>query len=389
MIYLSQENVFSPKDECRSNMSGKIGILTAGNDVPGLNAAIRAIGKTAHNDFQMEVIGFQDGFKGLIENNYIPMKGQEFSGILVSGGTLLGTSQVLPDEIVANENLLDKAVSTYKNQKLDALVCLGGAEMQVGTLSLSKAGLNVLGIPKSIDNDVAGTDFTIGFDTALSVSTEAVDRLHSTAHSHHRIIVVEILGKHTGWLTLGAGMAGGADVVLIPEIPYHLEKIAKAILERNKAGKRFSIIAVSEGALTQESVEFFRRNREYNERIRQGDERKMIEKRLESIENDYADNTNLLSHVLHQKTGLETKVTILGFLLRGGIPSPVDRMRATQLGTTSVKKIMEGDFGKILGINNFQIISTPLEDIAGKHKPIPEDHEWLKAARNVGTCFGD
>jgi len=370
-------------------MAGKIGILTAGNDVPGLNAAIRSIGKTAQNKFDMEIIGFQDGFHGLIENQNIPMKGPEFSGILVAGGTFLGTSQVLPENTINDANLLDKAVSTYKHHKLDALVCLGGAEMQVGALALSEAGLNIIGIPKSIDNDVYGTDFTIGFDTALSVSTEAVDRLHSTAHSHHRIIVVEILGKHTGWLTLGAGMAGGADVILIPEIPYQLNKIAQAILERNQAGKRFSIIAVSDGALTQESVEFFRRNRESNMRIRQGEERKIIEDRLSTIENDYGDNTNLLSHFLHQKTGLETKVTILGFLLRGGVPSAVDRMRATQFGSVSVKKFTEGEFGILLGINNFQISSIPLIEIAGKHKTLPLDHEWLKAARNVGTCFGD
>lgn len=370
-------------------MTGKIGLITAGNDVPGLNAAIRAIGKTAHNKYKMEIIGFLDGFKGLIEDRSINLKGPEFSGILVTGGTILGTSQELPSAPNDEADSLSKAVSTYKKHKLDALVCLGGAEMQVGSLALSKAGLNVIGIPKSIDNDVFGTDFTIGFDTALSVSTEAIDRLHSTAHSNHRIIVVEILGKHTGWLTLGAGMAGGADVILIPEIPYNLNNIASAILDRNKAGKRFSIIAVSEGALTQESVEFFRRNREFNIRLRQGEERKQIEERLSAIENDYADNTNLLSHFLHQKTGLETKVTILGFLLRGGVPSSVDRMRATQFGTNCVQKISDGEFGILLGINNFQISSITLEDVAGKHKPLPLDHEWLRAARYVGTCFGD
>ena len=370
-------------------MAGKIGLITAGNDVPGLNAAIRSIGKTAQNKYKMEIIGFLDGFKGLLEDRFINLKGPEFSGILVTGGTILGTSQELPSTPNDEADSLSKAVSTYKKHKLDALVCLGGAEMQVGSLALSKAGLNVIGIPKSIDNDVFGTDYTIGFDTALSVSTEAIDRLHSTAHSNHRIIVVEILGKHTGWLTLGAGMAGGADVILIPEIPYNLNNIASAILDRNRAGKRFSIIAVSEGALTQESVEFFRRNREFNIRLRQGEERKQIEERLSAIENDYADNTNLLSHFLHQKTGLETKVTILGFLLRGGVPSSVDRMRATQFGTNCVQKISDGEFGILLGINNFQISSIPLEDVAGKHKPLPLDHEWLRAARYVGTCFGD
>ncbi|MDO9087891.1 MAG: ATP-dependent 6-phosphofructokinase [Anaerolineaceae bacterium] len=370
-------------------MAGKIGILTAGNDVPGLNAAIRAIGKTAQNLYKMEIIGFLDGFKGLIENRYIPLKGTEFSGILTTGGTILGTSHDLPVISFENTEMLDAAISTFKTHKLDALVCLGGAEMQVGTLSLSQAGLNVIGIPKSIDNDVFGTDFTIGFDTALSVATEAIDRLHSTAHSHHRIIVVEILGKHTGWLTLGAGMAGGADVILLPEIPYSLNKISNAILDRNKAGKRFSIIAVSEGALTQESAAFFQRNRETNIRLRTGNERQEIESRLDAIENEYADNTNLLSHVLHQKTGLDTRITILGFLLRGGVPSSIDRMRATQFGTNCVEMIDQGHFSIMLTLNNFQIETIPLKDVAGKHKPLPTDHLWLQAARNVGTCFGD
>ena len=230
-------------------MAGKIGILTAGNDVPGLNSAIRAIGKSAQSIHKMEIIAFLDGFKGLSEDHFINLKGSEFSGILTTGGTILGTSQELPGQSTENSDFLDQAVATYKHHQLDALVCLGGAEMQMGTLTLSQAGLNVIGIPKSIDNDVFGTDYSIGFDTALSVATEAIDRLHSTAHSHHRVIVVEILGRQTGWLTLGAGMAGGADVVLIPEIPYNLNKISQAILDRNRAGKRFSIIAVSDGAL--------------------------------------------------------------------------------------------------------------------------------------------
>lgn len=370
-------------------MAGKIGILTAGNDVPGLNAAIRAIGKTAQNDLKMDIIAFQDGFSGLIKNKSFNLQGKEFSGILTTGGTILGTSQELPEPTVDDPNLLEKAVSTYKQNKLDALVCLGGAEMQVGSLLLSEAGLNIIGIPKSIDNDVFGTDFAIGFDTALSVATEAIDRLHSTAHSHHRIIVVEILGKQTGWLTLGAGMAGGADVILLPEIPYNLNKVSQAVFDRNKAGKRFSIIAVSDGALTRDSVEFFRRNREFNERLRKGEERKEIEARLTAIEKDYSDNTNLLSHFLHQKTGLETRITILGFLLRGGVPSSVDRMRATQLGTSCVKMINQGQFGYLAGIHNFEIKPVLLKDIAGKHKLLPLDHEWLQAARDVGTCFGD
>jgi 6-phosphofructokinase 1 len=370
-------------------MAGRIGLLTAGNDVPGLNAAIRAIGKTAQGAYGMEIIGFTDGFKGLVENNCITFKGSELSGILTLGGTILGTSHDMPHDMPSNENLVEKAFETYKKQALDALVCMGGVEMQLGALKLAEAGLNVITLPKSIDNDLQGTDFCVGFDTALAVSAEAIDRLHSTAHSHHRIIIVEILGRHAGWLTLGAGIAGGADVILIPEIPYDTQKVSQAIIDRNRAGKRFSIIAVSEGALTQENVDFFRRNKEINQRLRKGKERDEVASRLQSIEKQYSDNTNLLSHLLNHNTGLDTRVTILGYLLRGGVPSAADRLRATQLGSACINFIHQGQFGVMLGIHGTSIRPVSLKEIAGKHKPIPSDHIWIDSARKVGTCFGD
>ncbi len=374
-------------------MAKRLGILTAGNDAPGLNAAIRSIGKTAQSAYGMEIIGFQDGFKGLVENKSITIKGPELSGILTLGGTILGTSQELPHQMIGKnnkiENLIDQAVDTYKKNHLDALVCLGGVEMQVGASKLSEAGLNIVTLPKAIDNNVQGTDFTVGFDTALSVSAEAIDRLHSTAHSHHRIILVEIMGKYAGWLTLGAGIAGGADVILIPEVPYNIKNVAAAIKQRNSAGKRFSIIAVSEGAITEESLDFFKRNREINEKMRKGSQKAEVNARLDKIEDQYSDNTNLLSHLLRKYTGLDTRTTILGFLLRGGVPSANDRMRATQLGSAAADSIQAGQFGVMLGFRNGNVHPVSLSEIAGKHNPVPLDHPWIISARKVGTCFGD
>ncbi len=371
----------------------RLGILTAGNDAPGLNAAIRAIGKTAQSAYGMSITGFQDGFKGLVENKAIQIKGPELSGILTLGGTILGTSQELPHQMLNGykkaENKIDSAIDTYKKHKLDALVCLGGIEMQVGALKLHEAGLNIITLPKAIDNNVQGTDFTVGFDTALSVSAEAIDRLHSTAHSHHRIILVEIMGKKAGWLTLGAGIAGGADVILIPEIPYNIKNVAEAIKQRNDAGKRFSIVAVSEGAITEESLEFFKRNRRINAQLRSGQKMDEINNRLDKIENQYADNTNLLSHLLRNYTGLDTRTTILGFLLRGGVPSANDRMRATQLGSSAATAVKDGLFGIMLGFRDGEIKPVALADIAGKQNPVPLDHNWIESARKVGTCFGD
>ncbi len=374
-------------------MAIRLGILTAGNDAPGLNAAIRAIGKTAQGAYGMSITGFQDGFKGLVDNKAIQIKGHELSGILTLGGTILGTSQELPHQMLNGyqkaENKIDMAVDTYKKHKLDALVCLGGIEMQVGALKLHEAGLNIITLPKAIDNNVRGTDFTVGFDTALSVSAEAIDRLHSTAHSHHRIILVEIMGKKAGWLTLGSGIAGGADVILIPEIPYKIKNVAEAIKQRNAAGKRFSIVAVSEGAITEENLDFFKRNRQMNEQLRSGEKMEEVKTRLDKIENQYADNTNLLSHLLRNYTGLDTRTTILGFLLRGGVPSANDRLRATQLGTSAASAVKEGQFGTMLGFRDGEVKPVPLAEIAGKQNPVPLNHNWIESARKVGTCFGD
>ena len=239
-------------------MSKLIGVLTSGGDTPGLNAALRAVGKAAELRHGMQVIGFRDGFRGLMENRTIWLDDRTLSGILTHGGTILGTSRDKPYAMpVAGKTLdmTDLIVENYRKHHLDALVCLGGGGTQKNAYHLQKAGLNVVTIPKTIDNDVAMTDVTFGYDTALGIATEAVDRLHSTAHSHHRIIVVEVMGHKAGWLALGAGVAGGADVILIPEIPYDVESVAGAILKRFRSEKRFSIVAVAEGALSKEQAE--------------------------------------------------------------------------------------------------------------------------------------
>ena len=242
-------------------MTKTIGILTAGGDSPGLNAAIRGVGKTAIGAYDMHVIGFRDGFRGLMENRTLQLDRSQLSGILTIGGTILGTSRDKPHRMSVGQQTLDMTdviVENYHNHQLDALVCLGGGGTQKNAYRLARKGLNIVTLPKTIDNDVAVTDVTLGFDTALGIATEAIDRLHSTAHSHHRIIVVEVMGHNAGWLALGAGIAGGADVILIPEIPYDIEAVAEAIRHRHRTGSSFSIIAVSEGAMPTEQAEALR-----------------------------------------------------------------------------------------------------------------------------------
>ena len=280
------------------------------------------------------------------------------------------------------------AIDTYHRHQLDALVCLGGKETQLGALHLAQAGLNVITLPKAIDNDLAGTDATIGFDTAMSIASEAIDRLHSTAHSHHRIILVEIMGANAGWLTLGAGIASGADVIAIPEIPYDAEKIAETIMARNQAGKRYSIIAVSEGAKSRETATFFEHSMQVNEQIRSGPERDRVAGILEKIEGQMIGNTLHLANQLELHTGLDTRITILGHLLRGGTPSSTDRLLATRMGTACVRLISEGHFGVMVSLHGADLVPIPLEQVGGGHKPIPLDHPWIESALQVGTCLG-
>lgn len=340
----------------------------------------------------MQIIGFQDGYQGLIEDRTVPLEGNAFSGILTSGGTILGTSRDTPQEIELDGKLVDmtdKAIKTYKKHKLDGLVCIGGKVTQESAFHLMKNGLNIISLPKSINNDVNMTDLTIGFDTALEVAGQSIDRLHSTAYSHHRIIIVEVMGAHNGWLTLGAGIAGGADVILIPEIPYDIEKIADAIRHRNQVGKRFSIVAVAERVVSQEQVAFAERLRQMNAMMRDEAEREEINAQLERIESQRTDSTFQVSNQLKDHTGLETRITILGYLLRGGAPSAGDRILATQLGTYCASLINEDHYGVMVAMREDRIEPVPLEKVVGEHKLIPLDHPWIESAKRVGTCLGN
>jgi len=372
-------------------MTKHIGILTAGGDSPGLNAAIRGVGKAAIG-YGMQVIGFRDGFRGLVENRFVPLTGESLSGILTVGGTVLGTSRDKPHRMPIGGKELDMTdviVQHYQENHLDALVCLGGGGTQKNALRLKERGLNVVTLPKTIDNDVALTDTTFGFDTALGIATDAIDRLHSTAHSHHRIIICEIMGHKAGWLALGAGIAGGADVILLPEIPYDVERVSDAIRQRVRGGKKFSIVAVAEGAMCRERhagiVEATRRKEEAKTK----EERKAAKEQLANLDIEYADHTLRLSHQLEELTGLEARVTILGHLQRGGTPSAGDRLLATRLGTACADYIQQGIFGVMVAARGEGTLPVPLEEVAGNLKMVPLDHPWLDTARHVGTNLGN
>ena len=403
-----------------------IGILTSGGDCPGLNAAIRGVGKAARDYFGMQVIGFQDGFRGLVENRTVRLEGEMLSGIIATGGTILGTSRDKPHRMpVGNDTYMDMtevAIANYQKNHLDALICLGGGGTQKNALRLAKRGLNIVTLPKTIDNDVAETDVTFGFDTAMTIAAEAIDRLHTTADSHHRVIVVEIMGHNAGWLALGAGLAGGADVILIPEIPYKIDSVVEALVARARAGKRFSIIAMAEGALSVE--EAARRTAlaavgmekaVVKEAAAEGKEVKDAKggkdgkdgksskspREVKGVrefheETDAAEAMAGIREVslrlavdLQRLSGLEARVTALGHLQRGGTPSPADRILATRLGTAAVELVRDGKFGVMAAVKCDGWQPVPLEQVAGKLRLVPSDHPWIRSARLVGTNLGD
>ncbi len=369
-----------------------IGILTAGGDSPGLNAAIRAIGKSALNAYDMRVIGFRDGFRGLMENRTVLLEGEILSGILTLGGTILGTSRDKPHKMPVGSKVQDMTeviIDNYHRHNLEALVCIGGGGTQKNAYRLAQAGMNVLTLPKTIDNDVAMTDITFGFDTALSIATEAIDRLHSTAHSHHRIIVVEIMGHNSGWLGLGAGVASGADVILIPEIPYDVQQVAEAIRRRRHRGKNFSIVAVSEGALSQEDAKELAQLQKKKQGAEEEKKQKKITAALDAFRANHTSNTLRLSGQLEALTGLESRVTILGHLQRGGTPSAADRILATRLGTACVAAIDEKQFGCMVAVKGESTELVNLSEVVGKRKTVPLDHPWIRAALETGTCMGN
>jgi 6-phosphofructokinase 1 len=369
-----------------------IGILTAGGDSPGLNAAIRAIGKTAVRAHNMQVFGFLDGFRGVMENRTIRLDVNQLSGILTKGGTILGTSRDKPHRMEVGDQILDMTGAMIENCRMlgiDALVCLGGGGTQKNAYRLSKAGMPIVTLPKTIDNDVAMTERTFGFDTALAIATEAVDRLHSTAHSHHRIMVVEVMGHNTGWLALGAGIAGGADVVLIPEIPHDVEKVADTLLARKSGGSRFSIVAVSEGSWSREEAATDAKLREQRRRASTQSAKDAARAALDEFEEGQRDGTARISRQLQSLTGLESRVTILGHVQRGGTPSHVDRLLATRLGAEAAQAVADGDFGIMIASQGGEAVRVPLSDVAGKRRTVPLDHPWIQTARQLGMSLGD
>ncbi len=373
-------------------MTKYVGVLTAGGDTPGLNAALRGLGKSAHDQNNMQLIGFYDGFHGLLNDRTLDLDESSLSGILTVGGTILGTSRDKPNRMPIGGQLLDMTdamVDTYNRHHLDVLVCIGGGGTHKNAYRLMQKGINIITIPKSIDNDVAMTDVTLGFNTALDIATEAIDRLHSTAHSHHRIIVVELMGHNAGWLALGAGVAGGADVILMPEIPYDVSLVAEAILERSRSRKRFSIVAVAEGAMAREDAAVYRELQKTRENAKNRSEKDEAGARLEEFQAYQSGKTMRLAQQLEKLTGLESRVTILGYVQRGGTPSAVDRMLATEMGSAVSALILKDITGVMVAIKNQNIEPVPLEKVVGKRRTVPLDHIWIETARRVGTCLGD
>ena len=357
-----------------------IAILSGGGDCPGTNAVIRAVAKKAIIQFGMEVIGIEDGYEGLIHRRWRKLHYNDVSGILTEGGTILGTSNKSdPYRYATGEgkklqfrDVSKMVLANIKKLGVECLVCIGGD----GTLFVSnkfhKEGVPIVAVPKTIDNDLRGTDVTFGFDTAVSIATEAVDRLHTTAQSHHRVMIIEVMGRTAGWIALYSGVAGGGDIILIPEIPYNIESIARKVKGRNRMGKRFSIVVVSEGAkpIGGEVV------------VRQ-----ILKKRPEQVR--LGGVSFVLGKQIEDVTGIETRQVVLGHLQRGGTPTPTDRVLATCLGTKAVELIEAGQFGYMAAVKGRDITAVPIEEAAKGPRNVPIEHPLITSARSVGTCFGD
>ncbi|MDD5084996.1 MAG: 6-phosphofructokinase [Candidatus Omnitrophica bacterium] len=358
----------------------KIGILTAGGDCPGLNAVIRAVVKIATTKHGIEVVGFKDGYDGLIKDEYITLGNREASGILTIGGTILGTSNIANpykyavkrDGKVIFKDVSKKAIQTYKKHKLDALIAVGGDGTLTIASKLMKDGLKIVGVPKTIDNDLSGTTLTFGFDSAVTTATEAIDKLHSTAQSHHRVMIVEVMGRYAGWIALASGMAGGGDVILIPEIPYRMEKIREKLRERHKAGKRFSIIVVAEGAkpvggeMTVHKIV----------------EASTDKVRLGGVAYRLADDIEKL-------TGIETRATILGHVQRGGTPTAFDRILATRYGVEAMNLVLEKKFGRMVALKGNTMTNVPIAVAIGKLRVVPVNSPLVLSLKAMGVSFGD
>jgi len=371
-----------------------IGILTSGGDCPGLNAAIRGVVKAAIGVYGIKVVGFLDGFRGLVENRTINLDDRAVSGILTQGGTILGTSRDKPNKMPMGGKKMDMtnvAMENLEKHNIDCLVCLGGGGTQKNAYHLHNAGgVEVLTLPKTIDNDVYGTDITFGFDTAMGIATEAIDRLHTTATSHHRIIVCEIMGHNSGWLALGAGIAGGADVILIPEIPYDLKAVAKHLEKRRISGKRFSIIAVAEGAISLEEAKALAKAEADGKKKKNSSGEVVVEKNADGHAYHLVQEpkASQIARRIQQLTGVEARVTSLGHVQRGGSPSTRDRLICSLLGTATADSLAQGNYNNMIAIRGDHSEPVPLKDVAGKKKLVPKDHPWLQTAELVGTCMG-
>ncbi len=357
----------------------RIGILTSGGDCPGLNAVIRAVVKKATQEHGLEVIGIEDGFEGLIHHKHRKLTSEHVSGILTLGGTILGTSNranpyrysVKKGRDFILKDVSREAIDGLRRLKMDALVCVGGD----GTLTIAQhlfaQGVPVVGIPKTIDNDVRGTEITFGFDTAVHIAAEGVDRLHTTAESHHRVMILEVMGRRAGWIALYAGLAGGGDIILIPEIPYEMDSIAAGIKKRRQKGKRFTILVISEGAHPKGGKAVIRETvKDATEPMRLGGISFSLGKEIE------------------KRTGVETRNVVLGHLQRGGSPSPFDRILGTQLGAKAVDLIMEGHFGCMTAVQGNTIGKSLLSEAARGQRLVPIHHPLIETARSMGTSFG-
>lgn len=357
----------------------RIGILTGGGDCPGLNAVIRSVAKPAMSHFNATVIGILDGYEGMVEGRHRELTPLDVMGIINVGGTILGTSNKgdpfhFPVGTGSNVRIIDasqRVIEHYRDLRLDALITIGGDGTQIIAHKLFEMGLNVVGVPKTIDNDLDATDITFGHDSARAVATEAIDRLQTTASAHHRVIVVETMGRYAGWIALGAGLAGGAEIILIPEIPFHWDKIYDHVLMRSK-GAKFSIISVAEGAKPAGG----------NVSVKAMDKKRTDPVQLGGI-------GELVAKQIEDETGLETRVTVLGHVQRGGSPTAFDRILATRFGTVALEAASRGEFGTLASLQRNQVLTVPLKDAIGKQRLVPEDSQLVFAARAVGTCFGD
>jgi phosphofructokinase-like protein len=357
----------------------RIGVLTGGGDCPGLNAVIRAVTKAAIAG-GLEVVGIEDGYLGLIENRLRVLEYLDVSGILTLGGTILGACNkanpaayhVREDGRWVVRDIRDRIVGTCRRHALDAVVVIGGDGTMSGAADLIERGLHVVGVPKTIDNDLWATEVTFGHDTAVTTAAEALDKVHTTASSHHRVMVVELMGRYAGWLALHAGVAAGADVILIPEIPFRIEKVAEKCLQRSRGGRGFTIIAAGEGAVPVGGEQF----------VDHVDETSPDPIRLGGVARHVAGE-------IEKTTGLESRAIVLGHVQRGGTPTPRDRLLATQFGYHAYELLAGGRFGRVVVQQGGQIDSVPIRDVAGKVRTVPPDHPLIQAARAVGTCFGD